>query len=510
MKSKDFLDFDDILSHDNEQLEFNDFDFVEVFENTEKEYSGVVYDLEVDGNRNYVVSSLGLVHNGGKRAGAGTVALPIWHNDILDFLDMQTEHGDSRLKSYDVFPQVTIPDIFMERDKENGKWVTFCPFEVKNKLNIDVRGLYGDKFTEAYLKIESAVHSGVLVVSRVHNARDITKTFMRTQFETGLPYVSFTDTINAGNPNAGHSGSYGIVCVNLCTESFSNTMPDYLGHVCNLCSINLGNHSSLDDIGFSSRLSTRMLDYAIELTNNPDDITKRHNETFRTIGIGQMGLHDYLAKNWSSFSDLDTIREISECIQYNAVVESIDLAKRFGSFKAFPESKWASGEMITMFSGHSDGKYDWASLQEQINTYGMRNSQLTSPAPTTSTSIYQDSSASILPVYSPFFSDDNKNGSLLVSARYLDENPICYAKTFSKHSAHGIIDVVSEAQKFIDTGVSMELIFDQNQPTFSAKDLYDAIHYAHSKKIKAIYYIRSIKKNATLESREDACVGCSG
>jgi ribonucleotide reductase alpha subunit len=56
----------------------------------------------------------------------------------------------------------------------------------------------------------------------------------------------------------------------------------------------------------------------------------------------------------------------------------------------------------------------------------------------------------------------------------------------------------------------MELIFDQNNPSFSAKTLYDAIHYAHSKGIKAIYYIRTIKKNSTLEAKEEACVACAG
>ena len=49
--------------------------------------------------------------------------------------------------------------------------------------------------------------------------------------------------------------------------------------------------------------------------------------------------------------------------------------------------------------------------------------------------------------------------------------------------------------------------------SFKAKDLYDAIHYAHSKGIKAIYYIRSIKKNASIDSArqaEEDCVACAG
>lgn len=455
------------------------------------------------------------VNQGGKRAGAGTIALPIWHNDVLDFLDMQTEHGDPRAKAYDVFPQVCIPDIFMERDKEKGKWVTFCPFEVKKKLGIDVRGLHGPAFTEAYLKIEKAAEAGRLSVTRTfENARELMKMMMRTHFETGLPYISFTDTINEFNPNKDDdNGHVGIPCVNLCTESFSNVKPDELGHVCNLASIVLGNIKDMKELGKIAALTTKILDYGISLTNAPDQITGAHNSRYRTIGIGLQGLHDHLAREYLNFRDLDYIREIAECVEYNAALASVELAKRFGSFDAFDKSEWKNGNRVSHFKKHASGKYDWDYLQAEIDKHGLRNSQLTSPAPNTSTSIYMDSSASVLPVYDSFFSEDNKNGKLVVVAKFLKENPLGYAKTFPRHSATEIIDVVAELQKFIDTGCSMELIFDQRRDDFNAKELYDAIHYAHSKGIKAIYYIRTIKKNASVDATmktEEDCIACAG
>ena len=453
------------------------------------------------------------VNQGGKRAGAGTIALPIWHNDILDFLDMQTEHGDLRMKAYDVFPQITIPDIFMERDKNKQPWITFSPFEVKKKLGIDVRGLHGQAFTEAYLKIEQAFNEGKLKIARrMDNARDLMKIIMRIQFETGLPYLAFTDTINEYNPNKNDTDNIGIPCVNLCTESFSNVMPDKLGHVCNLASIVLGNIKNMAELGKISSLTCKILDYGISLTNAPDQITSAHNERYRTIGIGLQGLHDHLAREWLNFRDLDYIREIAECVEYHAAMQSVELSKRFGPFKAYDNSEWKNGNRVAQFAAHASGKYDWAALQDLIDQYGIRNSQLTSPAPNTSTSIYMDSSASVLPVYDAFFSEDNKNGKLVVAAKFLKDNPLGYGKTFPKHTATEIIDVVAELQKFIDTGCSMELIFDQNKETFKAQDLYDAIHYAHSKGIKAIYYIRSIKKNASIDASrpEENCVACAG
>ena len=454
------------------------------------------------------------VNQGGKRAGAGTIALPIWHNDILDFLDMQTEHGDLRMKAYDVFPQVTIPDIFMERDKNKQPWITFSPFEVKKKLGIDVRGLHGQAFTDAYLKIEQAANEGKLKITRkMDNARDLTKIIMRTQFETGLPYLAFTDTINEYNPNKNDTDNIGIPCVNLCTESFSNVMPDKLGHVCNLASIVLGNVKNMTELGKISALTTKILDYGISLTNAPDAITSAHNNRYRTIGIGLQGLHDHLAREFLNFRDLDYIREIAECVEYNAAMQSVELAKRFGTFSAYDNSEWKNGNRVAQFAKHASGKYDWAALQVEIDKHGIRNSQLTSPAPNTSTSIYMDSSASVLPVYDSFFSEDNKNGKLVVAAKFLKDNPLGYGKTFPKHTATEIIDVVSELQKFIDTGCSMELIFDQRKESFKAQDLYEAIHYAHSKGIKAIYYIRTIKKNSTIDTpakAEENCVACAG
>jgi ribonucleoside-diphosphate reductase alpha chain len=447
------------------------------------------------------------VNQGGKRAGSGTVALPIWHNDIYDFLDMQSEHGDPRLKAYDVFPQVVVPDIFMERSWNKQPWITFCPYEVRAKLGIDVRGLYGDAFTEAFLKIEEAFNAGKLKVARkIDNARELVKLGMRTQFETGLPYYCFIDTINEANPNK-HDGY--IVCTNLCTESYSNVSPDKYGHVCNLASINLGNIKNFDDLAKVSQLSQRILDYGISLTNNPDPITMAHNGRYRTIGIGIMGLHDYLAREWKTYGNHDLIRKIAEIIEYNAALSSVEMARTHGSFDAFEGSEWHNGNLTNRFASHSDTPEKWNQLQDLINLYGMRNSQLTSPAPTTSTSIYQDASASVLPIFDAFFSDDNKNGSLKVAAKFLKDNPLSYSRDFSKFIASEIIDVISELQKYTDTGISMELIFDHNREGFNAKDLFDAIHYAHQKKIKAIYYIRNIKNNAILEHKED-CAGCAG
>src|SRR5690606_18012479 len=70
----------------------------------------------------------------GSRAGAITIALDIWHYDIEDFLSCQTENGDLRKKAFDIFPQVVVADLFMQRVKENGDWHLFDPFEVRQRF----------------------------------------------------------------------------------------------------------------------------------------------------------------------------------------------------------------------------------------------------------------------------------------------------------------------------------------------------------------------------------------
>jgi hypothetical protein len=175
-----------------------------------------------------------------------------------------------------------------------------------------------------------------------------------------------------------------IPCVNLCTESFSNVIPDKFTHVCNLASINMGSIRDFEHLAEVARTTTRMLDYGITMTNNPTEETYAHNQRYRTIGIGVMGLHDYLAREFKSYRNLDLIREIFECIEWNAIAESVELAKQFGSFGAFEQSTWKSGERIARFKEHASGKWDWDWLQAQIDLYGLRNSQVSSPAPTTS------------------------------------------------------------------------------------------------------------------------------
>lgn len=461
------------------------------------------------------------VDQGGKRAGAFTVHVPVWHRDLEDFLEIQAEVGDQRKKAHDIFPQVGIYDIFMKTQQDNGDWYTFCPHEVEHALGYKLYAIFGKEFESAYSHCVQAYKSGILKnvgeysKKNDSSARDILKHMMRTQFETGLPYVAFLDRINETNPNK-HDGH--IPCVNLCTESFSNVAPDKYGHTCNLASPVVGRLESLEEATYIAGLTTHILDNGIELTITPNDINAAHNNRYRTIGVGIQGLHDYLAKNHTSYTNTAMVAELTEALAFGCVTKSVELAKERGAYPAFDGSRWATGEQIGQYKAVSSGNYDWTSLQKEMDLYGIRNSQTMSPAPNTSTSIFMDAAAGVMPVYASFFREDNSTGKFPIAAMYLSENPLGYSKTFNLYNQVELAKTIGAMQKFTDTGISAEFLFDLNKDVSdeheSAFELYKLINAAWEEGLKAIYYIRSIKKGSDIEDlmgfSDSGCAGCSG
>lgn len=449
------------------------------------------------------------VDQGGKRAGAITLNLPSWHNDIAAFLELQNETGDLRKRAFDIFPQMSASDEFMRRCDDQAVWHTFDPHEVHQVMGFRLTDVYCEEFTERYLLCEQAYRDGKLeIVTEYPNARDLLKKAMHMHFENGLPYLPFIDTINRRNPNK-HDGS--IACVNLCVESYSNMKADVYGHTCNLASVVVGRMTTKEDIVKYSRLTTRILDNGISLTKAPIEISKAHNDRYRTIGVGIQGLHDYLALNFTTYNNTKAITELAELIEYGCVTESIELARTRGAYPAFKGSEWDNGNQIAYFKSNSVAGVNWDLVQDGLNKYGIRNSQLTSPAPNTSTSIFMDAAAGMQPVYAPFFMEDNTTGVFPVVAMHLRDNPICYSRTYPKLDQIILVEAIAAAQLFVDTGISAEYILDRNIPENNAKKLFDIIMHAWKTGTKAVYYIRSIKPGETWNGKaEEACAGCAG
>ena len=472
------------------------------------------------------------VNQGGRRAGAVTVGVDVWHLDVPEFLEMQTENGDRRRKAYDVFPQLIIPDLFMRRVENRQDWTLVDPYEVKEKLGITLAELWGEEFEKAYAQIEAELNNRITLYKKV-NARELFKEIMRSQVETGMPYLAFKDTINRANPNK-HEGY--IPGVNLCCESFSNVKPGTEGHSCNLVSLNLANIStaewnkqgrpqhflrSNEEIAHICTLAVRILDNTIDITTPPFTESKAHNDKYRTIGVGAMGLADWLAKHHKTYQDLTEIGSLFEEIGYWCTKASMELAKDRGAYSAMQGSEWSKGKLIgakpvEWFLKYARDKERWVELSEDIKQYGIRNSHITAIAPNTSSSLVQGCTASILPVYSKFFYDKWAKGTVPIAPPFIDDCFWYYHenKTLDQKI---VIKAVAKIQQWIDTGISMELLFNLNQGVYfpdepgrsiKAKDIFESLLMAWQEGCKAIYYIRTVQKDDFKESG-DECVACA-
>jgi ribonucleoside-diphosphate reductase alpha chain len=456
------------------------------------------------------------VNQGGRRAGAVTIGVDVWHLDVPEFLEMQTENGDRRRKAYDVFPQLIISDEFMRRVENRQDWVLLDPYEVKSKLGIDLASLWGVEFESAYSYIETKLGNQITLYKKV-NARELFKEIMRSQVETGMPYLAFKDTINRANPNQ-HQGY--IPGVNLCCESYSNVSPGVEAHSCNLVSLNLANLEEVEIATFS-QLAVRILDNTIDITTPPFAESKAHNDKYRTIGVGAMGLADWLAKNHFSYQNLTAISNLFEEIGYWCTRASMELSVERGAYAAFPGSEWSQGKLIgakpvEWFVENSRYSDRWIQLAQDIQKHGIRNSHITAIAPNTSSSLVQGCTASILPVYSKFFYDKWAKGTVPIAPPFIKDNFWFYHenKTLDQKV---VVRAVAKIQQWIDTGISMELLFNLNQgvyfptqPTRSikAKDIFDTLLMAWKEGIKAIYYIRTVQKD-DFKEHGDNCVACA-
>lgn len=464
------------------------------------------------------------VNQQGRRAGAVTVALDTWHLDIETFLELQTENGDQRGKAYDIYPQVVCSNLFMKRVKNNEGWTLLDPYEVRVLYGLELCELYGYEFEELYEKIEKDER---IKLKKVLSARELFKSIMKTQLESGMPYIFFKDRANEMNHNS-HRGMIGNG--NLCMESFSNFKPtvefketeegnvsirtNEMGeiHTCNLISLNLAelNEQELEKY---VALAVRALDNTIDLTVTPLKESNKHNLLYRTIGIGAMGLADYLAREYMIYEEsIDEINNIFERIALYSIKASALLAKERGVYTAFKGSKWDRGLFYgkdsEWYRKNSKFKDEWAEAFYLVESYGLRNGELTAIAPNTSTSLLMGSTASVIPTFSRFFIEKNQRGAIPRTVKYLKDRAWFYPE-FKNVNPVTYVKIMAKIGSWVTQGVSMELLFDLNKG-IKAKDIYDTLMTAWEEGCKTVYYIRTIQKNTNNIAEKEECESCSG
>ncbi|MGP1404896.1 MAG: ribonucleoside-diphosphate reductase subunit alpha, partial [Catonella sp.] len=455
----------------------------------------------------------------GRRKGGASITLDIWHKDLYEFIDLRTNNGDDRRKAHDIFPAISIPDIFMERLINRQEFSLFDPHEVEKLMGFSLEDYYDKdekhkEFSERYKLCENDNRLTKITVP----ALDIMKKIMKSAVETGTPFIFFRDTVNRTNPNS-HAGM--IYGSNLCHEIAQNmSETKYVSEeiitengetkivttvksgdmvTCNLNSVNLGN-VTFEELKENVPLQIRMLDNVITLNMFPVADAKVTSLKYRAIGLGVSGYHHYLAKNaiaWENEKHIEEADRLFEEIAYNAIKASMELAKEKGAYAEFEGSKWQTGEYFDERGYLSER---WQELKKDVMKYGLRNGYLMAVAPTGSTSNIAGTTAGIDPIFKKFFVEEKKGSFTPKTAPELNDETFWYYKEAHYINQLWSIRACAARQRHIDQAQSFNLYI---TPDVKAKDILDMYVEAYKAGIKTIYYVR----NRSLEM--DECTSCS-
>ncbi len=373
------------------------------------------------------------VNQGGKRLGSFAMYLEPWHADVLDFLELRKNHGDEERRCRDLFYALWIPDLFMRRVVSGESWTLFCPDECPGLSDV-----CGQAFDDLYLKYEAGGKG-----RKTLPAREVFEKAVRSQIETGTPYLCYKDACNAKS-NQRNLGT--IKSSNLCAEIVEYTDENEIA-VCNLASICLpafvsanaetkesdpaGNENGkgYDHAGLHAVAKTivRNLNKIIDRNYYPVAEAKTSNLRHRPIGVGVQGLADVFAMMGVAFASDEAKRlnkDIFETIYHGCVESSCDLAAEQGPYETFAGSPASQGILQFDLWGVSpdSGRYDWDALKKRVASVGLRNSLLVALMPTASTSQIMGYSESFEPFSGLLYERKTIAGNFKLVNRYLVED----------------------------------------------------------------------------------------
>lgn len=366
-------------------------------------------------------SSVAAVNQGGKRKGACCVYLEPWHADVENFLELRENTGDLSRRTYNLNTANWIPDLFMKRVERDGMWSLFDP-----KVVPHLPDLFGAEFDAAYEKAEADQ-----LFAKQMKARDLYAKMMRSLAETGNGWMTFKDACNLKNNQTGAPGNV-IHLSNLCTEITEVTSSAETA-VCNLGSINVGRHTTLDEDGRvvfdfeklanTVRIAVPMLDRVIDINYYPIATAADANNRWRPVGLGVMGLQDVFFQMRLPFDAPEAqalSAKIQEEIYYHALVASVQLAEKAGKHPSFDETRLAKGQFqFDLWNIQPKDTARWETLRTRIAEVGVRNSLLIAIAPTATIASIVGCYECIEPQVSNLFKRETLSGEFLQVNRYL-------------------------------------------------------------------------------------------
>ncbi|HPT95864.1 MAG TPA: class 1b ribonucleoside-diphosphate reductase subunit alpha [Microbacteriaceae bacterium] len=462
----------------------------------------------------------------GARQGAGAVYLSAHHPDIMRFLDTKRENADEKVRIKTLSLGVVIPDITFELAKKGEDMYLFSPYDVEKVYGVP----FGDiSVTEKYREM---VDDARIKKTKI-NAREFFQTLAEIQFESGYPYIMFEDTVNKANPIKGR-----INMSNLCSEILQvNTPTTYNDDLsyneigkdisCNLGSLNIALTMDAGNIGATVDTAIRALSAVSEQSHiSSVRSIEDGNDRTHAIGLGQMNLHGYLARErvfYGSPEGIDFTNIYFYAVLFHALTASNKLAiDRGTAFEGFEDSTYASGaffdkyidqvwapetdRVAEMFAGHSlPTQDDWRALKASIQEHGIYNQNLQAVPPTGSISYINNSTSSIHPIAAKVeIRKEGKLGRVYYPAPFMTNDNLEYYQDAYEIGYEKVIDTYAAATQHVDQGLSLTLFF---KDTATTRDINRAQIYAWTKGIKTIYYIR-LRQMALEGTEVDGCVSC--
>ncbi|MGO9155917.1 class 1b ribonucleoside-diphosphate reductase subunit alpha [Mycobacterium sp.] len=490
--------------------------------NIENQSSGVIPIMKL------LEDSFSYANQLGARQGAGAVYLNAHHPDIYRFLDTKRENADEKIRIKTLSLGVVIPDITFELAKRNDDMYLFSPYDVERVYGVPFADI---SVTEKYYEM---VDDARIRKTKI-KAREFFQTLAELQFESGYPYIMYEDTVNRANPIEGK-----ITHSNLCSEILQVSTPSLFNEdltyakvgkdiSCNLGSLNIAKTMDSPDFAQTIEVAIRALTAVSDQTHiwSVPSIEQGNNDS-HAIGLGQMNLHGYLAREgifYGSEEGIDFTNIYFYAVLYHALRASNRIAIERGThFKGFERSKYASGEFFDKYTEQAwepqtdkvrqlfadadiriPNQDDWRRLKESVQAHGIYNQNLQAVPPTGSISYINHSTSSIHPIVSKVeIRKEGKIGRVYYPAPYMTNDNLEYYQDAYEIGYEKIIDTYAAATQHVDQGLSLTLFF---KDTATTRDVNKAQIYAWRKGIKTLYYIR-LRQMALEGTEVEGCVSC--
>lgn len=463
------------------------------------------------------------INQAGQRAGAGAVYLNVFHADINDFLETKKISADEDFRVKTLSIGVVIPNKMIELARDDKPMFTFYPHTVykaygKHLDDMDITAMYDDLVANPDVRKTKV------------NPRQLLEKIAALRFESGYPYVMFSDNVNDVHAlsNLGN-----VKFSNLCSEilQYSDVSEyndyganDELGYdiSCNLGSLNIANVMANKSIEQSVKLGIDALTIVSDMTDigNAPAVAKA-NKALHSVGLGAMNLHGYLAQQGVNYES-EYAREFADvffaAVNYYSLVRSNEIAReRAATFYGFEGSAYADGsyfaqyisediapkdaEIAKLFEGiYLPTSADWLALAADVAEYGLYHSYRLAIAPTGSISYVQSATASVMPIMERIEERTYGNSKTYYPMPGLSPKTWFYYKEAYDMDMHRVVDMVATIQRHVDQGISFTLFL---KDSHSTRDLTKIDLYAHSKGVKTLYYAR------TKDTGAEQCLSCS-